>query len=182
MESVIERSRRADMTWVHGTSTYRKVKMVATRAATPATMVTARAKRLPVPPVLPDMMKTGEDSVARILCSMFGDSIRSCRTLLRAGGRYNSQAAAGVEYACLDTPTVMQTLKLGETMRVLANLPGLLIVAIMMPTPIDGISLTAWRSGNRVANKCQQCCRSIMTAAASLQVGRGLLPQYSFPS
>jgi hypothetical protein len=88
--------------------------MVATRAATPATMVTARAKRLPVPP-LPsaDIVETGEDEVARILCSMFGESRRSCRTLLRAGGR-DSQAGA-VEYACLDRQTVMQTLKLKPT-------------------------------------------------------------------
>jgi hypothetical protein len=43
--------------------------MVATKAAAPATMVTARAKRLPVPPVLL-AMKTGADEVARVLCSI----------------------------------------------------------------------------------------------------------------
>ena len=93
-----------------GGQTYRKVKIVATRAATPATMVTARANRLPVPPEL-DMVKTGANEVARVLCSVFDDSIRTCRTLLRAGRQDSNQADAGVEYACLDRTTVMQTLK-----------------------------------------------------------------------
>jgi hypothetical protein len=99
------------------------------------------------------MVKTGANEVARVLCSVFDDSIRTCRTLLRAGGR-NSQADAGMEYACLDTPTVMQTLKAkppsrGELMRVLEDLSGLLTVAIRMSTSPEAITLSRCLDGNK---------------------------------
>ena len=52
-----------------------------------------------------------------------------------------------MEYACLDTPTVMQTLKAkptsrGEMMRVLEDLSGLLTVAIKMSTNPEAIKLS----------------------------------------
>lgn len=157
--------------------------MVATRAATPATMVTARAKRLPVPPVLPDMAKTGEDSVARILCSMFGDSIWSCRALLRAGGR-DSQVGSCRRGICVP----------GHTDRH-ANVEswGSDARACQSPRADDCCHHDAngarWHqtgSGSGRVSCCQSKatihCRSAMTPAAPLQVGRGLLPHYSFPS
>jgi hypothetical protein len=59
-----------------------------------------------------------------------------------------------MEYACLDTPTVMQTLKAkppsrGELMRVLEDLSGLLTVAIRMSTSPEAITLSRCLDGNK---------------------------------
>lgn len=79
--------------------THRKVKIVATKAATPATMVTARAKRLPVPPAMFDslpMMETGESEAEPKVCSMLATLFVRTGHVCDTGSKIGRH-----EYACL---------------------------------------------------------------------------------